>query len=45
VNNFKGDIKNKNPNESFELFKYFTDNSSEIEALFIERTSQLLKND
>ncbi|MDD4351811.1 MAG: N-6 DNA methylase [Candidatus Gracilibacteria bacterium] len=30
--------------ESFELFKYLTDNSSEIECLFIERTKQLLKD-
>jgi len=45
ISNFKWDIKNKKPNESFDLFKYFTDNSSEIEALFIERTSQLLKKD
>lgn len=29
--------------ESFELFNRFTDNSSEIECLFIERTKQLLK--
>ena len=30
--------------ESFELFKHLTDNSSEIECLFIERTKQLLKD-
>lgn len=29
--------------ESFDLFKYITDNSSEIECLFVERTKQLLK--
>lgn len=28
---------------SFELFKYLTDNSSEIECLFVERAKQLLK--
>ena len=28
---------------SFELYKYLTDNSSEIECLFIERAKQLLK--
>ena len=29
--------------ESFELYQYLTDKSSEIECLFIERTKQLLK--
>lgn len=29
--------------ESFELYKYVTDNSSEIECLFVERMKQLLK--
>jgi len=28
----------------FELYKYLTDNSSEIECLFVERTKQLLKD-
>jgi type I restriction enzyme M protein len=41
VDNFKLDLKNKDEN-SFELYKYLTDNSSEIEVLFIERTKQLL---
>lgn len=43
VDNFKGDIKNRNPKESFTLYPHFTDNSSEIEVLFVERTAQLLK--
>ena len=43
VQHFKGDIKNKDPQHSFELFDFLTDNSSEIEVLFIERTKQLLK--
>ncbi len=30
-------------NKSFDLFKYLTDQSSEIECLFIERTKQLVK--
>lgn len=43
VDGFKTTLSNGK--ESFELFKYLTDNSSEIECLFIERTKQLLKND
>jgi len=34
---------NDSAGENFELFNNLTDQSSEIEALFIERTSQLLK--
>lgn len=41
VNSFKSTIKNGE--ESFELFDKFTDKSSEIECLFIERMKQLLK--
>ncbi len=41
VNSFKSTIKNGE--ESFELFNKFTDKSSEIECLFIERMKQLLK--
>jgi len=41
VDNFKLDLKNKNQDD-FELYNYLTDNSSEIETLFIERTKQLL---
>jgi len=44
VDAFKGDIKNINVNEEFELYKYLTDRSSEIECLFVERTKQLLKD-
>jgi type I restriction enzyme M protein len=43
VASFKGDIKNADVETSFELYKYLTDQSSEIECLFIERTKQLLK--
>lgn len=45
VDAFKGDIKNINVSEEFELYKYLTDRSSEIECLFVERTKQLLKDD
>jgi len=41
VSAFKNNLKNGN--ESFELFNRLTDDSSEIECLFIERTKQLLK--
>lgn len=41
VNAFKSTIKNGE--ESFELFNKFTDKSSEIECLFIERMKQLIK--
>ena len=41
VNSFKSTVKNGD--ESFELFDKFTDKSSEIECLFIERMKQLLK--
>lgn len=44
VQRFRADIKNKAPEESFELYEDFTDNSKEIECLFIERTKQLLRN-
>ncbi|MBR3654371.1 MAG: restriction endonuclease subunit S [Elusimicrobia bacterium] len=44
VDAFKGDIKNINVNKEFELYKYLTDRSSEIECLFVERTKQLLKD-
>lgn len=39
VNNFKAELKNKN----FTGYRYLTENSKEIECLFIERTAQLLK--
>lgn len=41
VSAFKSTVKNGE--ESFELFDRLTDNSSEIECLFIERMKQLLK--
>jgi len=44
VSAFKNTGKTYN-DEDFELYKNLTDQSSEIEALFIERTKQLLKDD
>lgn len=41
VSAFKNTLKNGN--ESFELYNRLTEDSSEIECLFIERTKQLLK--
>ncbi|MDT7833281.1 restriction endonuclease subunit S [Flavobacteriaceae bacterium S356] len=41
VSSFKNTLKNGE--ESFNLFNRLTDDSSEIESLFIERTKQLLK--
>lgn len=41
VDSFKSTLKNGE--NSFELYKYLTDNSSEIECLFVERMKQLLK--
>lgn len=41
VSSFKNTLENGK--ESFELYKYLTDDSSEIECLFVERTKQLLK--
>lgn len=43
VNEFKSELPNLD--QDFSLSKYVTDSSSEIEALFIERASQLLKMD
>lgn len=45
VQRFRADIKNNVPEESFDLYKSFTDNSKEIECLFIERTKQFLKEE
>gem|GEM_PF-3896762 len=42
VGSFKSNLKEYAKND-FELFSKLTEQSSEIEALFIERTSQLLK--
>lgn len=44
VSAFKGSLNEKKAKEDFELFKKLTDKSQEIEALFIERTKQLLKD-
>jgi len=52
VSAFKGNLKNKyatvaglsNDKKPFELYDSLTDQSSEIEVLFIERTKQLLKD-
>lgn len=41
VSAFKNTIRNGE--ESFSLFEHLTDDSSEIECLFVERTKQLLK--
>lgn len=38
----KGNLKNKNADKDFDLYRYLTDQSSQIESLFIERTKQLL---
>lgn len=43
MDGFRQDIKNSAVDKEFSLYRYLTDNSSEIEALFIERTAQLLK--
>jgi type I restriction enzyme M protein len=43
VSAFKWNLKKENAENDFTLYNSLTDNSSEIEALFIERTSQLLK--
>jgi type I restriction enzyme M protein len=43
VDTFKGDLRNKNPDKDFTLYKNLTDRSSEIECLFVERAAQLLK--
>ncbi len=42
VDGFKNTLKHGK--EAFELYPYFTDQSSEIECLFVERAKQLLKD-
>lgn len=42
VEAFKSNSSKYFGNEEFELYKYLTDRSSEIEVLFVERTKQLL---
>lgn len=44
VSAFKGSLEAENAENDFELFDKLTDQSSEIECLFIERTKQLLKD-
>ena len=44
VSAFKNNASNFYAKEDFELYDYLTDNSSEIECLFVERTKQLLKD-
>jgi type I restriction enzyme M protein len=44
VSAFKTMMDNEKANKNFELFSRLTDQSSEIEALFIERTKQLLRD-
>ncbi len=43
VSAFKNNARKYYTEDDFELYKYLTDQSSEIECLFIERTKQLLK--
>lgn len=45
VSAFRGNLNEENAKKSFDLFDRLTDQSSEIECLFIERTKQLLKDD
>ncbi|MBT3349171.1 N-6 DNA methylase [bacterium] len=44
VSAFKANLKKEFAEQDFELYKRLTDQSSEIESLFIERTKQLLKD-
>lgn len=44
VSAFRGNMDEENAKKSFDLFDRLTDQSSEIECLFIERTKQLLKD-
>jgi len=44
VSAFKNAAREYYTEKDFELYKYLTDNSSEIECLFIERLKQLLKD-
>jgi type I restriction enzyme M protein len=44
VSSFRGVARRYYSEEDFDLYEYLTDNSSEIECLFIERTKQLLKD-
>jgi len=44
VSSFKGNLIEENAKKSFDLYDKLTDQSSEIECLFVERTKQLLKD-
>ncbi len=44
VDAFKGSLNERKAKKDFDLFDKLTDQSSEIEALFVERTKQLLKD-
>ncbi len=44
VSSFKSNLIEEDAKESFDLYNKLTDQSSEIECLFIERTKQLLKD-
>ncbi len=44
VSAFKGQMEDEIAQEAFDLYNRLTDQSSEIECLFIERTKQLLKD-
>ncbi|MDD2478066.1 MAG: N-6 DNA methylase [Candidatus ainarchaeum sp.] len=44
VSAFKANLKKEFAEKDFELYKYLTEQSSEIECLFVERTKQLLKD-
>lgn len=44
VSAFKGTLEEDKANKAFDLYKRLTDQSSEIECLFVERTKQLLKD-
>jgi type I restriction enzyme M protein len=45
VSAFKSNLKREFAEKDFELYKYLTEQSSEIECLFVERTKQLLKDE
>lgn len=44
VSSFKQTTRDYYTEKDFELYNFLTDNSSEIECLFVERTKQLLKD-
>ncbi|MCP4050500.1 MAG: N-6 DNA methylase [bacterium] len=44
VSAFKGMLTEEKAKDNFDLYKRLTDQSSEIECLFVERTKQLLKD-